>query len=194
MWSRAIQAWHAGHCRHNALRLVLLTQSKDVRNLAFGTEYGTISHQGNGQCRLTFDTKDAQASLRFGEVFEDGVTKIVVADVAPNSPAEEVGSIIGRKLGLATGITADMHARVIVARTRHITASLQWLAVQRARPCMLSWLRFAPSATCGLHSRHASACRQASNCMTVSGAGCSRVWSTSPALAGRREHSASCPP
>ncbi len=27
MWSRAIQAWHAGHCRHDALHLVLLTQS-----------------------------------------------------------------------------------------------------------------------------------------------------------------------
>eukprot|EP00891_Asterochloris_glomerata_P003658 jgi/Astpho2/3658/Aster-07860 len=57
-------------------------------------EYAT----GNGQCRLTFDTKDAQASLRFGEVFEDGVTKIVVADVAPNSPAEEAGIKIGQQV------------------------------------------------------------------------------------------------
>ena len=68
-----------------------------------------------GQCRLTFDTKDAQASLRFGEIFEDGVTKIVVADVAPNSPAEEVGSSTAGKLRFAAGITADMHARIVVA-------------------------------------------------------------------------------
>ena len=43
------------------------------------------------------------------------MTKIVVADVAPNSPAEEVGSSVGGKPAFAAGITADMHARVAVA-------------------------------------------------------------------------------
>ena len=62
---------------------------------ASGIDCGTIPLSCLGQCRMTFDTKDAQASLRFGEIFEDGVTKIVIADVAPNSPAEEVGSSLG---------------------------------------------------------------------------------------------------